>query len=119
MSEQLRIFLQYAGNILGAGFVVVVAFAQLADYFSDRKARHLVATLAWLMLVPVFILRTAGIPEPPLLDEQIIADYAAIGWALTLLLGMTWGVLLLVEKRHEAAARYKLGLNAPEKESES
>lgn len=110
MSESVRLIWQLLGNIGGAGFVIILGFAQLADYFTDRKARHLAAALAWLTLVPVFVLRTAGIPEPPLIDPLVIADWTAIGWALCLLMGMVWGLLRLAEKKREAAALRKLGL---------
>lgn len=117
MSEGVRLFVQLAGNIIGAGFAVVMGFSQLADFFSDRSHRHLLAALAWFVLAFVFILRTAGVPDPKLLDPQFIADWTAIGWACAELLGVAWAVWRLLEKRAEWAARHRLGLNAkPEKE---
>lgn len=121
MSEAERMYVQYLVNIGGAGFVIVMGFTQLADYFTDRKARHLIATAAWLVLSVVFILRTAGVPDPPLIDAQIIADWTAIGWACAELLGLCWGVLRLFEKRAQSRAQRKLGLDGsdPVKEIEA
>lgn len=112
MSDNVRLIWQLLGNIGGAGFVIILGFAQLADYLTDRKPRRLAAACAWFVLVPVLILRTAGVVKPPLLDPQVIADGAAIGWALCLLFGMVWGILRLFEKRREQAARRKLGIEA-------
>lgn len=115
MSDFDRPIWQLLGNIGGVAFVIIVGFSQLADYLTDRKARHLFAALAWFVLVPVLVLRTAAIPDPPLIDPVIIADWVSVGWVLTLALGLTWGLLRLFEKRREAAARRKLGIE-PEPE---
>lgn len=117
MSESARLIWQLAANIGGAGFVLFMAFTQIADYLTEGKARHLVAALAWFVLLPVLVLRTAGIPEPPLLDRQLIADWAAIGWATTLLLAMVWAIWLSFEKRHAHRLRRELGIE-PERKDE-
>lgn len=106
MSDGLRLFLQLAANILGAGFVTIVGASQLGEYFVDKHVRHIFAALAWFVLVPVLILRMAGVAK--LLDAQIVADGAAIGWALCLLLAMGWGLLRLWEKKREHNARQRV-----------
>ena len=118
MSDSLRLFLQYAANILGVGFVIVMTFSQLGDYFADHRPRHIFAALAWLVLAPVLILRTAGVSEPPRIDPQVIADGAAIGWALCLFFALCWGGMKLYEKRQEQAARQRLGLDDLHKQEE-
>lgn len=111
MSESNRLILQLVTNILVAGFATIFGFAQFGEYLTDRRLRHIAAAIAWWVLVPVFILRTAGVMKPPLLDTQTIMDGAAIGWAVALVFGVMWGVLRLTEKRREAAARRRLGLD--------
>lgn len=111
MSDELRLIFQLATNILGAGFVVIVGFSQFGEYLVDRKMRHIAAALAWWILVPVFVLRTAGVMKPPLLPTQTIMDGAAIGWMVCLLFAMTWGILRMTEKQRERAARRRLGLD--------
>lgn len=118
MSDEVRLIWQLAANIGGAGFVVFMAFTQIADFLTDGKYRHLVAALAWFVVFPILVLRTAGIPDPPLLDPQFIADWAAIGWATTLLLAMVWAIWLSFEKRHAHRLRRELGIE-PEKKDES
>lgn len=119
MSDMLRLVFQLVANILGAGFVTIVGFSQFGDFLTDKKPRHLAAALAWWVLVPVLILRVAGVMKPPLLDTQTIMDGAAIGWAICLSLGMCWGVLRMTEKARERAARRRLGLDATnERENE-
>lgn len=101
MNDNLRTIIQLAVNILGVGFVIIVGFSQLGDFFADRKPRHLCAALAWFVLVPVLVLRTANVVKPPLLDPQTIADGAAIGWGIVLVMGICWGILRLLERRRE------------------
>lgn len=110
MNDDRRLVWQLVANIGGVGFVIFMAFTQLADFLTERKPRHLVAALAWFVLFPILVLRTAAIPDPPLLDQQFIADRAAIGWATTLLLAMVWAIWLWFEKRHAAKLRKELGL---------
>jgi len=114
LSDGVRIFLQLAANILGCGFVTVVGAAQLGEYFMDRHWRHIFAALAWFVLVPVLILRTAGVPKKPLLDPQIIADGVAIGWALCLLLGLCWGIARIWERKRERQALRRLQVDVRE-----
>lgn len=118
MSDENRLILQLTANILGAGFVTILAFAQFGEFLVDRRWRHIFAGLAWLVLMPVFILRTAGFMQPPALDPQTVADGAAIGWAVCLVFGVLWAVLRIFEKRNEDAARRRLGLDTNERENE-
>lgn len=118
MSDENRLILQLTANILGAGFVTILAFAQFGEFLVDHKWRHIAAALAWLVMMPVFILRTAGVMKPPALDPQTIADGAAIGWAVCLVFGMCWGVLRMVERSREAAARQRLGLDTKDERDE-
>lgn len=111
MSDSDRLMLQLAANILGAGFVTIVGFSQFGEYSVDHRLRHIAAAIAWWVLVPVLILRTAGVMKPPLLDPQLIMDGAAIGWAVCLVFGMMWGILRLAERKNERAARRRLGLD--------
>jgi hypothetical protein len=108
MSAEMRLIFQYAGNLLGCGFVTVMVFLQLASFVIEKKAKHIVSCLAWITFLSVLILRTAAIPKPPLLNPQTIADGIAIGWACTLLLGIVWGVFHLMDRRKEHAARKKI-----------
>jgi hypothetical protein len=111
VTDENRVILQLTVNILGAGFVTVLAFAQFGEYFADHHLRHIFAALAWFVLMPVFVLRTAGFMTPPLIDPQLVMDWASIGWAVSLVFGVIWGVLRIVEKRNDDAARKRLGLD--------
>jgi hypothetical protein len=111
VTDDNRVILQLVANILGAGFVTVLAFAQFGEYFTDHHWRHIFAALAWFVLMPVFVLRTAGFTKPPLLDPQLVMDWTSIGWAVSLIFGILWGVLRIIEKRNDDAARKRLGFD--------
>jgi len=117
MTDDYRLMMQLVTNIIAAGFVIVIGFSQLADFLTDKKPRHVAAALAWFVLVPVLILRMANLLKPPPFSPQTIQDGAAIGWAICLLLGMTWGLLRLREKRREREVRARL-TSQTEKERE-
>lgn len=108
ISDNLRIFLQLAANILGAGFVIFIGAAQLGEYFVDRRIRHIFAAMGWFVLVPIFVLRTMGVIDPPLLAQEVIADGVTIGWAVALLFGMTWAALRSWENYRAYQARQRL-----------
>lgn len=108
MSDSLRLAIQLGVNIIIAGFVVVMAFLQLAEYVSDRHMRHLFSVAAWLVLMPVFVLRTLGTLKPPLLDPQFVMDWATVGWSVSTLLAVCWGLLRIRDKNREAAALKRL-----------
>lgn len=111
MSESLRLTLQLISNVLGVGFVIIIGASQFGEFLADHRLRHIAAALAWWILVPILVLRTAGTVKPPLLDPQLIMDGMIIGWIICLFFGMIWGILRLFDRKKEAAARERLGLD--------
>lgn len=113
MSGDLRFIIQVSANIFAAGFFVILGFSQFAEFVIDRHLRHVCGALAWWLLVPIMILRTAVLSKPPLLDPTLVMDWSIIFWLLCLLCGTAWGIMRMMEKRREYHARRRLGLSEP------
>lgn len=118
MSDSIRLFVQLGTNIIIAGFVVVMAFLQMAEYIGDKHKRHLFSTAAWLILLPVFILRTLGAMVPPPLVPQMVMDWVTIGWGTSMLLALIWGILRIRDKTRESAALKRIVLEQTKTETE-
>lgn len=98
------------------GFFLACACVMLAKFTIRRRMPDLVLGLALLCTVPIFLLRVAGRPSPPLLTPALISNGVSMFQTIAIVLGMIWAILLLVEQHRINVAEIRLKQSLEKKE---
>lgn len=108
MSEEARFWFRMIPQLIGMMVIVILAFAQVADFLIKGNARHILGAMIFLCLLPIFFFRVMAATTPPRLPMDIISDGILIAYAATMFLTLIWGVWLLWEKHKTGSAQRRI-----------
>lgn len=118
MSEDTRFWFRLIPQLFGMVIVIILAFAQIADFLIKGNARHILGCMIFLCLLPIFFFRVMAATDPPRLPIDVITDGVLIAYAATMFLTLIWGVWLLIEKHKIGSARRRIKQSNQQKEAE-
>lgn len=114
-AEQMRIYTY----LFGLGFCIVLSFGQVADFILRRRARDLVAAIAFVAMAASFFFRILSYAQEEYITNAQIAAGLSYSSLITAIFAFVWGALRLWERHVLGITLHRLKQEEGNKEHES